>query len=76
MLSFARALGEYGATVTFAGNVAGATRTIPLNIELALSSNHMDAALGSALMLISLYILILGTLALATWLRRLKGASL
>lgn len=76
LLSFARALGEYGATVTFAGNVAGATRTIPLNIELALSSNHMDAALGSALMLISLYILILGTLALATWLRRLKGANL
>lgn len=76
LLSFARALGEYGATVTFAGNIAGATRTIPLNIELALSSNQMDTALGSALMLISLYILILGALGLATWLRRLKGASL
>lgn len=75
LLSFARALGEYGATVTFAGNIAGATRTIPLNIELALSSNQMDAALGSALMLISLYVIILGTLALATWLRRLKGTT-
>lgn len=32
MLAFARCLGEFGATITFAGNVAGETRTIPLAI--------------------------------------------
>lgn len=73
LLSFARALGEYGATITFAGNIAGATRTIPLTIELALTTNNTDAALGSALMLISLYSIVLTLLALATWLRRQKG---
>lgn len=73
VLSFARALGEYGATVTFAGNVAGSTRTIPLAIELALSSNDMTQALGGALMLIALYLMILAALGCALWLRRLKG---
>ncbi len=32
MLAFARCLGEFGATITFAGNIAGETRTIPLAI--------------------------------------------
>ncbi|MCU4157136.1 molybdate ABC transporter permease subunit [Carboxylicivirga sp. A043] len=32
VLAFARSLGEFGATITFAGNIAGATRTIPLAI--------------------------------------------
>lgn len=72
LLSFARALGEYGATVTFAGNVAGATRTLPLSIELALSSNQLDQALGAALMLIALYLLVVASGLLALWLRRLK----
>jgi molybdate transport system permease protein len=32
MLAFARSLGEFGATITFAGNIAGETRTLPLAI--------------------------------------------
>lgn len=32
VLGFARALGEFGATITFAGNIAGATQTLPLKI--------------------------------------------
>lgn len=59
LLAFARALGEYGATITFAGSVAGRTRTMPLQIELALNSNDPQAALGIALMLISIYLLVL-----------------
>ncbi len=74
LLSFARALGEYGATVTFAGNIAGKTRTIPLNIELMLSSNLMDQALGSALMLISLYLLVVGIALLIRILSTLRGS--
>ena len=34
-----RALGEFGATITFAGNLAGRTRTLPLEIFLALESD-------------------------------------
>lgn len=64
VLSFARALSEYGATLTFAGNVAGETRTIPLLVELGLSANDMDRALGACLMLIGLYVLIVGGIAL------------
>src|SRR5699024_10615183 len=48
VLAFARSLGEYGATLTFAGNVAGRTRTLPLLIELGLSSNDMDRARAPA----------------------------
>ncbi|OIJ35397.1 molybdenum ABC transporter permease [Rothia kristinae] len=65
LLSFARALGEYGATITFAGNIAGITRTIPLNIEIALNSNDVPAALGSCIMLLALYLMVVGFLGLA-----------
>ncbi|WP_084637017.1 molybdate ABC transporter permease subunit [Neomicrococcus aestuarii] len=58
LLAFARALGEYGATITFAGSVEGRTRTLPLQIELALNSNQPDQALGIALMLIAMYIMV------------------
>jgi molybdate transport system permease protein len=63
VLSFARALSEYGATLTFAGNVAGETRTIPLLIELGLSANDMDQALGACIMLIGIYVLVVGGIA-------------
>lgn len=36
LLSFARSLGEFGATITFAGNIAGETRTLPLGIFSAI----------------------------------------
>ncbi|MEE1621954.1 ABC transporter permease [Zafaria sp. Z1313] len=59
LLAFARSLGEYGATITFAGSVAGRTRTLPLQIELALNSNDPEAALGIALLLIGFYLIVL-----------------
>ena len=67
VLAFARSLGEYGATLTFAGNVAGQTRTIPLLIELGLSSNDMDRALGACLVLLGVYVLVVGAVVLARW---------
>ena len=72
LLSFARALGEYGATVTFAGNVQGKTQTIPLAIDLAINSSDLPSALGSALILISLYLGIFGVLGLARTLKKLR----
>ena len=39
------ALGEFGATITFAGNLAGRTRTLPLEIFLALESDPESRSL-------------------------------
>ncbi|WP_420099790.1 molybdate ABC transporter permease subunit [Corynebacterium sp.] len=70
VLSFARALSEYGATLTFAGNVAGETRTIPLLVELGLSANDMDRALGACIMLIGIYVFVVGGIAVVRRLQR------
>ena len=75
LLSFARALGEFGATVTFAGNVQGKTETIPLGIELAIAGGSMSSALGNALMLISLYVCIFGLLGLFSAVKKLRAKA-
>lgn len=44
ILSFARALGEFGATLMFAGNIPGKTQTIPTAIYVAIESGNMRLA--------------------------------
>lgn len=44
VLSFARALGEFGATLMFAGNIPGKTQTMPTAIYVALDSGNMELA--------------------------------
>ncbi|WP_408009714.1 molybdate ABC transporter permease subunit [Pseudalkalibacillus sp. A8] len=44
VLSFTRALGEFGATLMFAGNVPGKTQTVPTAIYLAMDSGNMKLA--------------------------------
>ena len=44
ILSFARALGEFGATLMFAGNIPGKTQTIPTAIYVAIDSGNMQLA--------------------------------
>lgn len=51
-LAWARALGEFGATITFAGNLAGETRTLPLQIFLALETDPESAVAASVLLLV------------------------
>jgi molybdate transport system permease protein len=51
ILSFARALGEFGATLTFAGSLQGVTRTLPLEIYLQRETDP-DAAVALSLVLI------------------------
>nr|WP_051129730.1 ABC transporter permease [Yaniella halotolerans] len=51
VLTFARALGEFGATITFAGSLQGTTRTMPLEIYLARETDP-DAAVALSLVLI------------------------
>lgn len=58
-LTWARALGELGATITFAGNLPGTTQTTPLAIFLALQTTPGDAVvLSLMLFVISLLVLI------------------
>ena len=44
ILSFTRALGEFGATLMFAGNIPGKTQTMPLAIYMAIDSGKMSLA--------------------------------
>jgi molybdate transport system permease protein len=52
VLTWARALGEFGATITFAGNLPGTTQTMPLAIYIAQSSSRMDEAIALSLILV------------------------
>jgi len=59
VLAWARALGEFGATITFAGNLQGRTQTLPLAVFIALESDRDTAvALSLVLVAISLTVLI------------------
>jgi molybdate transport system permease protein len=55
VLAFARALGEFGATVTFAGNIAGRTQTLPLDVYLQLESDR-GAAIALSILLVAIAI--------------------
>jgi molybdate transport system permease protein len=58
-LTWARALGEFGATIAFAGNTPGRTQTVPLAVYSQLESGNDDAiSLSMLMMLVSLTILI------------------
>jgi molybdate transport system permease protein len=58
-LSWARALGEFGATITFAGNVAGETQTLPLAVFLALQGDPQSAVvLSLVLVVVSIAVLV------------------
>lgn len=58
VLAWARALGEFGATITFAGNFPGRTQTMPLAVYLAMESDP-QAAIALSLLLIGVCVLVL-----------------
>ena len=60
VLCWARALGEFGATITFAGNFPGRTQTMPLAVYLAMETDPEAAiALSLVLLLVSVAVLAL-----------------
>ncbi|HEY8453349.1 MAG: ABC transporter permease [Micromonosporaceae bacterium] len=67
VLSWARALGEFGATITFAGNFPGRTQTMPLAVYLALETD-LEAAIVLSLILLLVSVAILASLR-DRWLR-------
>ncbi|GAA1570908.1 ABC transporter permease [Actinomadura kijaniata] len=61
VLCWARALGEFGATITFAGNFPGRTQTMPLAVYLALETDP-QAAIVLSLVLLAVSVLVLAAL--------------
>jgi molybdate transport system permease protein len=61
MLCWARALGEFGATITFAGNFPGTTQTMPSAVFTALQVN-IDGAIALSLVLLLVAVIVLTTL--------------
>lgn len=60
MMAWARVLGEFGATIIFAGNLAGRTQTMPLAIYIGFESNlNIALALSAILILVSSLLLVL-----------------
>lgn len=61
VLAWARALGEFGATITFAGNIEGRTRTLPLAVYLAREGGDTSGAvaLSVLLLVVSLTVLVI-----------------
>lgn len=68
VLAFARSLGEFGATLTFAGSLQGVTRTLPLEIYLQRETDP-DAAVALSLLLI----VVAAVIVIASASRRLAG---
>lgn len=61
VLAWARALGEFGATITFAGNIEGRTQTLPLAVYLRLETDQ-DAAIALSLVLLVVSLVVLVSL--------------
>ncbi|MGX9792023.1 ABC transporter permease [Mycobacterium sp. MMS18-G62] len=70
VLAFARSLGEFGATLTFAGSRAGVTRTLPLEIYLQRESDA-DAAVALSLLLVA----VAAVVVVGIGMRRMRGAD-
>lgn len=71
VLAFARSLGEFGATLTFAGSREGVTRTLPLEIYLQRESDP-DAAVALSLLLVA----VAAVVVIALGSRRLRAGGL
>jgi molybdate transport system permease protein len=62
ILAFARALGEFGATLMLAGSVPGKTQTIPIAIFVAAQAGEMGQALGWVLIMIAIALAVITSL--------------
>ena len=60
VLAWARALGEFGATITFAGNLPGRTQTMPLATYLALETRPDEALVLSLVMIAISFTVLIG----------------
>lgn len=66
VLTWARAFGEFGATITFAGNLQGRTQTLPLAVFVALESDR-DVAIAISLLMVVVSLVVLVALRDRWW---------
>jgi molybdate transport system permease protein len=76
VMSWARALGEFGATIMFAGNVAGRTQTLPLVVYSEFQGGDLDASIAAAAILVVAALGILVAVRLFHWGRALDVRGL
>jgi molybdate transport system permease protein len=62
VLCWARALGEFGATITFAGNAQGRTQTLPLFVYVTLEGTRPEAAIVLSLVLLAISLVVIVSL--------------
>ena len=72
VLAWARALGEFGATIMFAGNVAGRTQTLPLLVYSDFQSS-LDSSVAAASVLVLAAMGVLAAVRLTNWRAALEG---
>jgi molybdate transport system permease protein len=65
LLCWARALGEFGATIMFAGNLAGVSQTLPLAVYLNLESGNVPVATALSVALIVVSVIVISVVRLA-----------
>ena len=73
-MGWARALGEFGATITFAGNMPGVTQTMPLAVYIALQTD-LDAAIALSVLLLLVSVAVLLAVRLLPLKLTLPGAD-
>ena len=65
LLCWARALGEFGATIMFAGNLTGISQTLPLAVYLNLENGDVAIATALAIVLIAVSVAVIALVRLA-----------
>jgi molybdate transport system permease protein len=73
ILSFARALGEFGATLMIAGNIPGRTATIPIAIYFAVEANDVSRAVAWCAVDVAISLVLLA--GLYSWTRTVPGGG-
>jgi molybdate transport system permease protein len=71
VMSWARALGEFGATIMFAGNVEGRTQTLPLVVYADFQSGDLDGSIAAAAVLVLAALAVLVAVRALHWQRAL-----
>jgi molybdate transport system permease protein len=73
VMTWARSLGEFGATILFAGNVAGRTQTLPLVVYGEFQGGDLDASIAAASILVVAALAVLLAVRSLGWGRALTG---
>ena len=76
VMSWARALGEFGATIMFAGNVEGRTQTLPLVVYAEFGAGDLDASIAAAAVLVLAAFGVLAAVRVFHWGRALDARGL